>query len=67
MSARLFSKQLRKHELMYSTFDRELLALYLGIRHVQYLLEVRHFTPFTDYKPLVFEMVKTTYPCSARQ
>ena len=30
------SKQLRKPELIYSTFDRKLLALYLGIRHFWY-------------------------------
>ena len=35
-----------------STFDRELLALYLGIRHFRYFLEGRQFTAFTDHKPL---------------
>ena len=52
---------------MYSTFDRELLSLYLGIRHFLYVLEGRDFTAFTDPKPLVFAMVKTTDPCSERQ
>ena len=47
--------------------DRELLALYLGIIHFQYLLEGRHFAAFTDRKSLVFAMVKTTDPCSSRQ
>ena len=62
-----FSKKLRKPELMYSTFGRELLALYLGIRHFWYLLEGRHFTAFTDHRPLVFAKAKTTDPCSAIQ
>ena len=34
-----FSKQLRPPEKKYSTFDRELLAFYLAIRHFKYFLE----------------------------
>ena len=34
-----FSKKLRPPERKYSAFDRELLALYLGIRHFRYFLE----------------------------
>ena len=34
-----FSRQLRVPEQKYSAFDRELLALYLAIRHFQYFLE----------------------------
>ena len=62
-----FSKQLRKPEQRYSAFDRELLALYLAIRHFRYLLEARTFTAFTDHKPLTFAMSKRSEPCSARQ
>ncbi|XP_059814618.1 uncharacterized protein LOC132386387 [Hypanus sabinus] len=36
-----FSKHLRPPELKYSAFDRELLALYLAIRHFRYFLEGR--------------------------
>lgn len=61
-----FSKQLRKPEQRYSAFDRELLALYLSIRHFRYLLEARPFTAFTDHKPLTFAMSKTAEPWSAR-
>ena len=46
-----FSKQLRPPERKYSAFDRELLALYLGIRHFRYFLEGRQFIVFTDHKP----------------
>ncbi|KAK3797489.1 hypothetical protein RRG08_040971 [Elysia crispata] len=53
-----FSKQLRLPEQKYSTFDRELLALYLAIQHFKYLLEERSFTMFTDHKPLVGAMSK---------
>ncbi|KAF0024626.1 hypothetical protein F2P81_023428 [Scophthalmus maximus] len=43
-----FSRQLRPSERKYSTFDRELLGLYLAIRHFRSLLEGRHFTAFVD-------------------
>lgn len=62
-----FSRQLRKPEKSYSAFDRELLALYLGIRHFRYFLEGRAFTAFTDHKPLTFAMAKISEPWSARQ
>ena len=62
-----FSRQLRANERKYSTFDRELLGLYLAIRHFRFLLEGRHFTAFVDHKPLVFAMAKVAEPWSARQ
>ena len=57
-----FSKQLRAPELKYSAFDRELLALYLDIRHFHYFLEGRPFVAFTDHKPLTFAFAKATDP-----
>lgn len=62
-----FSKQLKTSETKYSAFDRELLALYLGIRHFRYFLEGRNFTAFTDHKPITQAMSKITEPWSARQ
>ena len=62
-----FSKQLRPPERKYSAFDRELLALYLSIRHFRYFLEGRPFTVYTDHKPLTFSMSKTAEPWSNRQ
>ena len=47
-----FSKKLTPAETRYSTFDRELLAMYLAIKHFQHLLERRHFHILTDHKPL---------------
>ena len=44
-----FRKQLRDAERKYSAFDRELLALYLSIRHFRYMLEGRNFSFFTDH------------------
>lgn len=54
-----FSKALDKTQRNYSTFDRELLAVYLAIKHFEYMLEGRQFTVLTDHRPL------TTAICSA--
>ena len=62
-----FSRRLRAPELKYSAFDRELLALYLAIRHFRYFLEGRDFTAFTDHRPLIFAFAKVSDPWSARQ
>ena len=62
-----FSRRLRDSERKYSAFDRELLALYLAIRHFRAMLEGRRFTAFVDHKPLTFAMSKTSEPWSARQ
>ena len=62
-----FSQQLRPPEKKYSAFDRELLAVYLSIRHFRYFLEGRAFTVFTDHKPLTYCMSKVSEPWSSRQ
>ena len=62
-----FSRQLRAPERKYSAFDRELLALYLAVRHFRYFLESRIFTAFTDHKPLVSAIAKISDPWSGRQ
>ena len=49
-----FSRKLQPPERKYSAFDRELLALCLGIRHFRYFLEGQPFTAFTDHKPLTY-------------
>jgi hypothetical protein len=62
-----YSKKLSPTEIRYSTFDRELLAAFLTIRHFRFLLEGRQFTLLTDHKPLVASMTRVTPPQSARQ
>lgn len=47
-----FSKKLSPAEQKYATFDRELLAIYLAIKHFRYFLEGREFIVFTDHAPL---------------
>ncbi|BHF67739.1 hypothetical protein SprV_0301076700 [Sparganum proliferum] len=49
-----FSKKLSPAETRYGTFGRELLAIYLAVKHFRHFLEGRDFTIFTDYKPLTF-------------
>ena len=49
-----FSTKLSTTERNYSTFDRELLAIYKSIKHFKHLLEGRAFTILTDHKPLIF-------------
>ena len=62
-----FSAKLDKAQRKYSAFDRELLAVYLGIRHFRWLLEGRVFYVVTDHKPLTFAMLKMADAWSARQ
>ena len=62
-----FSKRLQPAESRYSTFGRELLAVYLAIRHFRHMLEGRHFTVFTDHKPLIFAARSTTDRYSPRE
>ncbi|KAF2345356.1 hypothetical protein FHG87_023888, partial [Trinorchestia longiramus] len=45
----LFSKKLAPAEQRYSTFGRELLAIYMSVRHFRYVLEARHFVIYTDH------------------
>ena len=47
-----FSRKLTPPETRYSTFDRELLAVYLSIRHFRHMVEGREFSVLTDHKPL---------------
>ena len=51
-----FSRALQPAQTRYSTFDRELLAIYLAIRHFRYFLEGRNFYVLTDHKPLVYAL-----------
>ena len=44
------------HSANTATFSRELLAIYLSIRHFRHLLEGRDFTVFTDHKPLTYAL-----------
>ena len=51
-----FSRKLKSPQTRYSTFDRELLAVYETIRHFRYFLEGRLFHIQTDHKPVTTAM-----------
>ena len=62
-----FSKKLSSAERKYATYDRELLAIYLAIKHFRHMVEARHFTVFTDHKPITFAFRQKSSQCSPRQ
>ncbi len=49
-----YSKILEDAKTKYITFDRELLAIYKGIKRFRFQLEGHPFTVFMDHKPLTF-------------
>ena len=49
-----FSWKLKPIETKYSTFDRELLAIYLVIKHFCHYIEGHTFYIATDHKPFTF-------------
>jgi cleavage and polyadenylation specificity factor subunit 1 len=62
-----FSKRLQPAESRYSAFGKELLAVYLGIRHFRHVLEGRRFTVFTDHKPLIHAIHSSSDRYSPRE
>ena len=62
-----FSKKMKPAETRYSTFDRELLAVYLAIKHFHHFLEGRQFYVLTDHKPLVHALTSHSDWQSPRQ
>lgn len=62
-----FSKKLKPAETRYSTFDRELLAIYLAIKHFRHILEGRQFFVLTDHKPLIYSLSSALDRHSPRQ
>lgn len=53
-----FSKKMTSAQQKYSTYDRELLAIYIAIKHFRKLFEGRQITVYTDHKPLTFAYSK---------
>ena len=62
-----FSKTLKPQETRYSTFDRELLAVYLAIKHFRHFIEGRQFHVSTDHKPLIFALQSHSDKYTPRQ
>ncbi|GFS07115.1 Pol polyprotein [Elysia marginata] len=55
-----FSRKLTSPQSRYSTFDRELLAIYSAIQHFRFFLEGRPFSVLTDQKPLTYALTSKT-------
>ena len=51
-----FFRKLKPAGTRYSTFDRELLAIYLAIKHFRQILEGRQFYILTNHKPLIYSL-----------
>lgn len=62
-----FSKKLTPTEAKYSTYDRELLAIYKAVKHFRYMLEGRPFHVLTDHKPLIFAFHQKAENATPRQ
>ena len=62
-----FSRSYTPAQRNYSTYDKELEAIFQGIRHFNTYLEGRQFTVFTDHKPLTHALAKSTDPLSPRR
>ena len=59
-SDRLFLSQALQCRKNYSAFVRELLAIYLAIKHFHHFVKGRDFTINTDHKPLTFTFGNST-------
>ncbi|GBN37235.1 Retrovirus-related Pol polyprotein from transposon 412 [Araneus ventricosus] len=62
-----YSRKLSPSERKYSTYDRELLAIYATVKHFLHLLEGQNFIIFTDHRPLTFSVTKKSDSSSPRQ
>jgi hypothetical protein len=62
-----FSRKLSSPESKYSTFDRELLAVFAAVRHFRFVLEGHPFRILTDHLPLTLAMRRVSPLWSARQ
>ena len=62
-----FSKALKPAETRYSTFDRELLAVYLAVKHFRHFLEGREFFILTDHRPLTYALTSSSADYTPRQ
>ena len=62
-----FSRRLQPAETRYTTFGRELLAVYLAIKHFRHMVEGRMFSVWTDHKPLTHALATSSDRYSPRE
>ena len=61
------SVKLTKTQQKWSTYDRELYAMYTSVKRLRHMLEGRKFTIYTDQKPLIYAFKQNPDKCSPRQ
>ena len=62
-----FSKKFTPAQINYSTYDRELTAMFEAVRYFRPFVEGRDFGIVTDHKPLVYAFMQKTDEASPRQ
>ena len=62
-----YSKKLNGTQKAYSTYDRELLGIFLSVKHFKHILEANEFTILTDHKPITFAFLQKNEKASPRQ
>lgn len=62
-----YSKRMTDTQKRYSTYDRELLAIYQSIKHFKHVIEGRACTILTDHKPITFAFQQNPEKASPRQ
>lgn len=62
-----YSKKMTKSQRNYSTYDRELLALYKSVQYFRNCIEGRSVVLYTDHKPLTFMFNKSYKTATPRQ
>jgi len=62
-----FSKKLSETQQNYSTYDRELLAIYSALKFFQHMAEGRNVVVLTDHKPLQYAFSQASNKASERQ
>ncbi|GFW25417.1 hypothetical protein TNCV_3721451 [Trichonephila clavipes] len=62
-----FSTKLTEAQKNYSTYDRELLGIYLSIKQFKHLLEGRNFIIYTDHKPITYVFHQKNEKAAPRQ
>ncbi|BHF62998.1 hypothetical protein SprV_0200598700 [Sparganum proliferum] len=62
-----YSAKLTPPQTRYSTFGRELLAIYLAIKHFRNYIEGRDFCIYTDHKPLTYALSTSSDKYSPRE
>lgn len=62
-----FCKKIDKTQIKYRAYDRELLAIYMVVKHFRHVIDGCHFTILTEHKPLVFIFRQSSGKASSRQ